>query len=158
MLCFRLCDFRTPNRPQLKGDTSEQFERRRTQWHWVHPQNGLRVTVLSAMLTVLFFAATASAVQYSYLDPNYVQEIYTGPLVGGPGMAWTSNDNLLTRNGSDILEYSLTQNAVHQGTSIHGYITHTIIRAQYDRLRYDQRARRIHLHNHRQWPAAVRSQ
>ena len=42
-------------------------------------------------------------------------------------MAWTTSNNLLTRNGSDILEYSLTQNAVHQGTNIHGAIaTHTI--------------------------------
>jgi hypothetical protein len=86
-----------------------------------------KLAVSFAMLTVLVVAGAAHAVQFSYLDPNYVQEIYTGPLVGGPGMAWTSSGNLLTRNGSDILEYSLTQNAVHQGTPIHGVIaTHTI--------------------------------
>ena len=69
----------------------------------------------------------AHAVQYPTLDPGYTQEIYTGPLVGGPGMAWTSTNQLLTRNGSDILEYSPTQNGTHQGTSIHTAIaTHTI--------------------------------
>jgi len=42
-------------------------------------------------------------------------------------MAWTSTNELLTRNGSDILEYSPTQNTTHQGTSLHGVVaTHTI--------------------------------
>ncbi len=86
-----------------------------------------KLTVSSAMLAVLVVSAAAHAAQFSYLAPNYTQEIYTGPLVGGPGMAWTSSGNLLSRNGSDILEYSLTQNAVHQGTPIHDVIvTHTI--------------------------------
>lgn len=75
---------------------------------------------------LVLVGSAAQAVQYPYLDPAYVQEIYTGPLVGGPGMAWTSAGALLTRNGSDILEYSLTQNAVHQGTNIHGFVTHSI--------------------------------
>ena len=78
---------------------------------------------LSAAAVSLATARVASAVQYPTQDPNYVQEIYTGPLVGGPGMAWTYSLNLLTRNGSQILEYSPTQNAVHQGTNIHGVIT-----------------------------------
>ena len=70
--------------------------------------------------------SSAFAVQFPTLDPAYVQEIYTGPLVGGPGMAWTTSGALLTRNGSDILEYSLSQNTVHQGTNVHGFVTHTI--------------------------------
>jgi hypothetical protein len=79
------------------------------------------------MWAAVFLASAAHAAQFSYLDPGYNQEIYTGPLVGGPGMAWTSSNNLLTRNGSDIIEYSLTQNAVHQGTNIHGStVTHSV--------------------------------
>ena len=67
------------------------------------------------------------AVQYPTQVSGYVQEIYTGPLVGGPGMAWTSSNHLLTRNGSDILEYSPTQNATYKSTSIHtATVTHTI--------------------------------
>ena len=92
--------------------------------------NSVRVASLSvglAVLGALLFAGPAFAVQFDYLDPGYTQEIYTGPLVGGPGMAWTSGGNLLNRNGADVLEYSLTQNAVHQGTNVHGSIaTHTI--------------------------------
>ncbi|MDP9175275.1 MAG: hypothetical protein M3O30_15620 [Planctomycetota bacterium] len=69
----------------------------------------------------------AQAGQYPTLDPNYTQQIYTGPLVGGPGMAWTTSGDLLTRNGSNILEYSPTQNTTYQGTSLHGTIaTHVI--------------------------------
>jgi hypothetical protein len=88
--------------------------------------------VLSAIQAVLFFAAAAHAVQFDYLDPGFTQQIYTGPLVGGPGMAWTSAGNLLTKAGSNILEYSLTQNATYQtspgpATPIHSSIaTHTI--------------------------------
>jgi hypothetical protein len=81
----------------------------------------------AALATVVLGASLAQAVQFTYLDPSFQQEIYTGPLVGGPGMVWTSGGNLLTRNGSDIIEYSPTQNAVHQGTNIHAAInTHNI--------------------------------
>src|SRR6478609_7561915 len=84
-------------------------------------------SMLSAITMTLLSGMPALAVQYSSLDPGYTQQIYTGPLVGGPGMAWTSTNQLLTRNGSDILEYSFAQNAVHQGTSIHSSIaTHSI--------------------------------
>ncbi len=80
--------------------------------------------VLAAIAT---FGVSANAAQFSYLDPAYTQEIYTGPLVGGPGMAWTGGNNLLTRNGSDILEYSPTQNVTYQSTSLHSAIaTHSI--------------------------------
>ena len=77
---------------------------------------------VSAMLS-----ATANAVQFDYLASGFTQQIFTGPLVGGPGMAWTSSGNLLTRNGSDIIEYSPTQNTTYQGTNLHGStVTHTI--------------------------------
>ena len=90
------------------------------------------LTILSAMLVVLFIAAAAHAVQFDYIDPGFTQQIYTGPLVGGPGMAWTSAGNLLTKAGSNIIEYSLTQNATYQSsptpaTPIHSSIaTHSI--------------------------------
>jgi hypothetical protein len=87
----------------------------------------LAVTFLAVGLMNPFQSPNAWAVQFPVLDPGYTQEIYTGPLVGGPGMAWTSTNQLLTRNGSDILEYSPTQNTTHQGTSLHGVTaTHTI--------------------------------
>jgi len=86
-----------------------------------------RLVVNSAILAVLLVASSAYAVQFSFLDSSYVQEIYTGPFVGGPGMAWTASGNFLTRNGSSILEYSPTQNNIHQGTNFHDVIaTHTI--------------------------------
>jgi hypothetical protein len=92
------------------------------------------LTVLSAMLAMLFSAAAAQAVQFSYLDPGYAQEIYAGPLLPNQeaGMAWTTGGNLLTRAGSTIVEYSLTQNASSQpspppATPVHGVIaTHPI--------------------------------
>lgn len=77
---------------------------------------------LLTLLANLLTPATARTVQYSFVDPGYTQEIYTGPLAGGPGMAWTTSNNLLSRNGSTILEYSPTQNTVYQGTNLHGVI------------------------------------
>jgi hypothetical protein len=87
-------------------------------------------TVLaSALLASLVISSPAQAIQFSYLSPAYVQEIYAGPLIAGgeAGMAWNSSNNLLTRNGSSIIEYSLIQNTVHQGTPLHGVIaTHNV--------------------------------
>ncbi|MCX5653157.1 MAG: PEP-CTERM sorting domain-containing protein [Planctomycetota bacterium] len=87
---------------------------------------------LVASVAAMLLPPAANAVQYPYLAPGYSQEIYTGgppspgPVVGGVG-AWTSANALLTRVGSDILEYSLTQNATHLSTPIHAVtITHTI--------------------------------
>jgi hypothetical protein len=87
-----------------------------------------KIVVTSLALVVLFFSAAAHAVQFDYLAPGFSQEIYTGPLASGPGMAWSGAGNLLTRNGSDILEYSLTQVPLaHQGTNLHPQtVTHTI--------------------------------
>lgn len=87
----------------------------------------MKVVVISCLvLTAMLPAVAAHAVQFDYLAPGFVQEIYTGPLVGGPGMAWTSTGSLLTRNGADILEYSLGT-TVYQGTNVHPVnVTHTI--------------------------------
>ncbi len=82
---------------------------------------GLFAGFVSAIL-----ATGALADQFPYLDPAFTQEIYAGPSAYA-GMAWTSNDHLLSRNGATILEYSPTQNSTYQGTSLHGVIaTHTI--------------------------------
>jgi hypothetical protein len=93
-----------------------------------------KISLFSPMLAVLLFAAVGHAAQFDTLDPGYVQEIYAGPLTPNQeaGMAWTSNNHLLTRAGSTIIEYSPTQNATYQGspppaTSIHGVVaTHPI--------------------------------
>jgi hypothetical protein len=87
----------------------------------------LAMPVLAA---AMLSGSPAYAIQFSYLDPTYVQEIYAGPLLPGQeaGMAWTVGSNLLTRAGSSIIEYSLTQNTSYQGTPLHGVIaTHSII-------------------------------
>ena len=85
---------------------------------------------LHVLLTVAAATAPVTALQasqFTYLDAAYQQEIFTGPLVGGPAMAWTGSGNLLTLDGPNIIEYSPTQNAVHLGTNIHAAIaTHTI--------------------------------
>lgn len=89
-------------------------------------------SVLSALLLVatVFICARASyAVQFNILAPGYVQEIYAAPLTPNQeaGMAWTSSNHLLTRAGSTIVEYGLTQNAVVNGTNVHASIaTHPI--------------------------------
>ena len=83
--------------------------------------------VLLALAAGLGPVTVVQATQFSYLDAAYQQEIYTGPLVGGPGMAWTSSGNLLTRDGSTLLEYSPTANGTHLGTSIHTVIATHII-------------------------------
>lgn len=86
-------------------------------------------SILFLTTTVLFLAGAAPAAQFPVLDPGYVQEIYTTPLLphSEGGMAWTGAGNLLTRAGGTIIEYDLGQNAVHQGTNVHGVTaTHTI--------------------------------
>ncbi len=83
--------------------------------------------VLLALAAGLGPVTVAHATQFSYLDAAYQQEIYNGPLVGGPGMAWTSSGNLLTRNGSQLLEYSPTTDSAYLSTGIHSVIaTHNI--------------------------------
>ncbi len=91
------------------------------------------VRTLKCLRVVLALAAAAApatalhAAQFTYLDSAYQQEIYTGPLVGGPAMAWTASGNLLTRDGQNIIEYAPTASAVHQGTNIHPtLITHNL--------------------------------
>ena len=87
----------------------------------------LKHVALSCAVVLVAMAGEALAVQYPTIDPGYSQQIYTGPLVGGPGLAWTNSGNMLSRNGSDIIEYSPTQNTTYLGTSLHGTIaTHSI--------------------------------
>ena len=85
----------------------------------------LKTALCAALGSVL--AATlawpAHATQFSTLDPAYAQQIYTGPFVGGPGMAWTSSGNFLTRDQSNILEYDPLASATYLGTTIHPVIT-----------------------------------
>ncbi len=81
-----------------------------------------------AAVSCFSLVGPATAAQFSILDPAYTQQIYAGPNVGLPG-AWTSTGELLARKGNvpDILEYNATQNAVYQGTNVHGVnVTHTI--------------------------------
>jgi hypothetical protein len=83
---------------------------------------------VAGLASLLLATASASAVQFSFLDPGYTQQIYAGPGVGIPG-AWTATNQMLARGNtsSDILEYSATQNTVYQGTNLHGVAaTHTI--------------------------------
>ena len=88
--------------------------------------------VLALSATLLFGlsqAVPARAVQFSYLDANYSQQIFAAPLTPNQeaGMAWTTSGNLLTRAGNQILEHSLTQNVTVNGTNVHGVTTsHTI--------------------------------
>ena len=84
-----------------------------------------RLKILAVLSAALFFTPAAHAVQFDVLASGFTQEIFTTPLTPGgeSGMAWTTSGNLLTRNGSSIVEYSLAQNAVHQGTNVHSPIT-----------------------------------
>jgi hypothetical protein len=90
------------------------------------------VCCVAGLICVLIAAERAAAVQFSFLNPAYTQEIYAGPNVGLPG-AWTSANQLLARKGGtspppDILEYSSTQTInAYQGTNLHQVaVTHTI--------------------------------
>jgi hypothetical protein len=87
------------------------------------------VALGAVMLLSLSQAMPARAVQFSYLDPNYSQQIYAAPLTPNQeaGMAWTTGGNLLTRAGNQILEHNLTQNVTVNGTNVHGVtVAHTI--------------------------------
>ncbi len=89
------------------------------------------VCIVPALIYLVLATTPAPAVQFSFLDPAYTQQIYAGPNVGLPG-AWTSANQMLARKGGtspppDILEYDATQTAVYQGTNLHGVAaTHTI--------------------------------
>jgi hypothetical protein len=85
--------------------------------------------IVAAALAAPQFSGVARAAQFSSLVPGYSQEIYTGALQSGEGgFAWTSGGALLTRRGSDIIEYSQVQTPLlHQGTNAYAVAaTHTI--------------------------------
>jgi hypothetical protein len=72
--------------------------------------------------------SSAQAVQFSYLDPAYEQDIYTGvlPTGWGPGYAWSDGGNMVLRGNGTLYEYSLTDDTVYNGTDVHSYTTHAI--------------------------------
>jgi len=88
----------------------------------------LKVGSLLGLLLGVVIAQGAEANQYSYLDPAYQQEIYTGNLATGwgPGFSWNSSGQLLLRGNNNIYEYSATANTTVNGTSVHGYVTHAV--------------------------------
>lgn len=82
------------------------------------------ITLWACLVLGLTQTKLARAIQFSYLDPNYSQQIFAAPLTPNQeaGMTWTSSGSLLTRAGSKILEHSLTQNATVNGTNVHGVV------------------------------------
>src|SRR3954468_5575079 len=79
----------------------------------------------------LFATATANGAGHfnASVDPSYTSSIYTSPLQPGEGggTAWTMSSHMLTKHGSDIIEYNPTNNAVHNATNVHlPLATHTI--------------------------------
>jgi hypothetical protein len=97
--------------------------------HVIH----FKVAALAApflLATSLSTQASASAMQFDYLNPAYGQEIYTGPLpsLNNAGMAFTSSGNLLTNSGlGGLFEYDPAASASYQGTNIHSVITTHIV-------------------------------
>ena len=81
--------------------------------------------VLVAGLAAACGVRSATAAQFANLDSNYQQQIFTGALHSGEGgFAWTSTGALLTRWGSNIVEYDLNQTPnLHQGTNAHAVQT-----------------------------------
>lgn len=89
-----------------------------------------RMPLIIAMALTAAATLPARAAQFTFLDPAFAQQIYTGPLVGGPGMAWTSSGHLLTLDpaASSMREYGPLPSAVHQGTNVHPTIaTHLLV-------------------------------
>jgi hypothetical protein len=91
----------------------------------------MSITLKPVYLVVAMGSAAACAVpaanadQFNFLDSGYQQQIYTGPLQSGEGgFAWTSGGALLTRWGSNIVEYQPAQTVnLHQGTNAHAVQT-----------------------------------
>ncbi len=64
----------------------------------------------------------------AYVDPNYVSQIYAGPVGNEVVGAWTLSGHMLTRGNNTIYEYSPLQTGVHQGTSnLHPVLTPHVI-------------------------------
>src|SRR3954449_4281162 len=55
------------------------------------------------------------------VDSSYTSSIYTSPLQPGEGggTAWTMSSHMLTKFGSNIVEYNPTNNGVHNATNVH---------------------------------------
>jgi hypothetical protein len=72
---------------------------------------------------------SSQAVQFSYLDPAYTQEIYTAPN-SGLGLTW-ADGNLVTRDdiygpGNALKEYVTSPNTTVNGTSVRSFTPHTV--------------------------------
>jgi hypothetical protein len=96
------------------------------------PAHRTLTAILFGLAGVGFAASSARAAQFTTINPAYQQEIYAkGGLFNSfysPG-AFTPSGQLMARhfNTTDIVEFSLTQNSVYQGTNLHGVsATHTI--------------------------------
>jgi len=83
---------------------------------------------VATLLVGSLFASSAHAIQFTYLDPAYEQDIYTGalPTGWGPGFAWSSSGNMVLRGNSTLYEYSLTDDIVVSGTDVHSFITRPV--------------------------------
>lgn len=88
----------------------------------------LTVGSLMGVFLGLVVAQGVQAGQFSYLDPAYQQEIYTGPLATGwgPGFSWDNSGHMLLRGNNVLYEYSATANTTVNGTSVHGYTAHSV--------------------------------
>lgn len=95
--------------------------------------------VFSMLAALAVVSSPAMADQFSYLDPGYTQEIYTGPTdTSGEytlGLAYGSGGNLIIRGdyGTTLYEYSLTADTVINGTSVHSYTSHAVAGLSYGR-------------------------
>ncbi len=74
-------------------------------------------------LMVLTLTSPVWAVQFSYLDPAYTQEIFTGP-ASGLGLTFTQDGHLVVQNdwfgpSGTVTVYSLTADTTYQGTTVH---------------------------------------
>ncbi|MBI5586936.1 MAG: PEP-CTERM sorting domain-containing protein [Deltaproteobacteria bacterium] len=83
--------------------------------------------IFSALAALTAVSSPAMAVQFSYLDPGYTQEIYTGsiPTGWGPGYTWKGG-NLVLRGGNTLYEYSAAPAATVNGTAVHTATSHVI--------------------------------
>lgn len=87
--------------------------------------------VFSALAALTVVSSPAMAVQFSYLDPGYTQEIYTVPAATGEftlGLAFGSGGNLIVRTdySNTLFEYSLVADTVLNGTNVHSYTAHSV--------------------------------
>ncbi len=86
-----------------------------------------RVAV-AALLASSLLTSSAYAIQFTYLDPAYKQDIYTGvlPTSWGPGFAWSSAGNMVLRGNRTLYEYNLTDDLIVNGTNVHSFTMRSV--------------------------------